>query len=434
MSYTDIYGINNKLYMFKQYLAMCDDLKCEGIPETIAKLEKEIEKATKELETLTPNAEMTAAEPDDYNEILKLRPTQTKKFFEKLPVDFRKKLAGAIYSRFAGCTLGAPVEGWTVTQIEDYAKQLNLEYPLSDYWTDTPYKNQPRYRLSKFDDYLKQNLNSVPCDDDVGFTILALLIAEEGKGLDLDTEDVAKAWVKYVTEAYTAEDAALKNLKAGIPSKDAAIKDNPYFEWIGADIRCDGYGYMAPGNPELAAKLAYYDAYLSHRRNGIYGSMFFAAAISAAFALGDPFLAIEEGLKQIPKDCRLAKDVRWAMDIRHTVKDAHHAADLVDQRFPGMHIVHTLNNACLVVFALQLGGNDIGKIFSNAVFMAHDADCTAATAGSIAGACFGLTELDKHWYECFNGKAMSFYNGPKEYDIENLIDRYMVIAEKSINK
>lgn len=431
MAYTEIYGINHKLYMFKQYLAMCDELKCEGIDKTIAALEAEIVIATDKLSKLKPDPIMTAKEPDDYNEIRKLCAPSTK-FFTSLPDDYKDKLNSAILSRFAGCTLGAPVEGWTVDQIENYATQLGLPIPLTDYWTDTPHKGTKRYIYNKFEDYTKPYLNCVPCDDDVGFTILSLLIAEEGKGLELDTEDVAAAWLKYITESYTAEEAALNNLLAGITAKEAAIPNNPYIEWIGADIRCDGYGYMAPGNPELAAKLAYNDAYLSHRRNGIYGSMFFAATISAAFALGDPIRALEEGLKYIPQECRLADDIRWALDERKTIKSARHAAEVVNGRFKGMNNVHTLNNACLVVFALELGGKDIGSVFSNAVFMAHDADCTAATAGSIAGACFGMSGLEKHWYEVFNNKAMSFYNGPREFKIDDIADRYYKLAEKSM--
>ncbi len=66
-----------------------------------------------------------------------------------------------------------------------------------------------------------------------------------------------------------------------------ARRNNPYCEWIGADIRSDGWAYAAPGWPELAAEFANRDARLSHRWNGIYGEMFFSAAISAAFATSD---------------------------------------------------------------------------------------------------------------------------------------------------
>ena len=90
--------------------------------------------------------------------------------------------------------------------------------------------------------------------------------------------------------------------------------------------------------------------------------------------------------------------------------------------------MHTINNACLTVFALALGGEDIGKCFSNAVAMAYDCDCTAATAGSIAGACYGMKALDKKWYECFGDRVCSFYNGPREYSISDLLARYEKMA------
>ena len=66
--------------------------------------------------------------------------------------------------------------------------------------------------------------------------------------------------------------------------------------WIGADIRSDPWGYAAPGYPEKAAEFAWRDATISHRRNGIYGAMYFSAAIAAAFATGDPVEALEAGL------------------------------------------------------------------------------------------------------------------------------------------
>ena len=62
-----------------------------------------------------------------------------------------------------------------------------------------------------------------------------------------------------------------------------ATYDNPYQEWIGALIRADIYGWTCPGAPRRAASLARRDAVLSHTGNGVYGAMWAAALVSAAF-------------------------------------------------------------------------------------------------------------------------------------------------------
>ena len=102
-------------------------------------------------------------------------------------------------------------------------------------------------------------------------------------------------------------------MKAGISALEAADVNNPYCQWIGADIRSDPWAYLAPAYPEKAAELAYRDAYLSHRRNGIYGEMFFSAAQSAAFAVDNPIDAIKIGMTEIPKESSLYKEIEWAL-------------------------------------------------------------------------------------------------------------------------
>ena len=127
-------------------------------------------------------------------------------------------------------------------------------------------------------------MDGVPTDDDLNYTLLGLMILEE-YGLDFTTDQLGEAWIKYLPFAFTAEGIALDNLRKGVPPMQAAEVDNCFLNWIGADIRSDPWGYAAPGWPEKAAEFAYRDAYVSHRRNGIYAAMFFSAAISAASPL-----------------------------------------------------------------------------------------------------------------------------------------------------
>ena len=69
---------------------------------------------------------------------------------------------------------------------------------------------------------------------------------------------------------FTAELAAYKTLLDRVPEHFAfgvppgfdvtECADNPYNDWIGAQIRADLYGRVWPGRPALAAKLALQDA------------------------------------------------------------------------------------------------------------------------------------------------------------------------------
>jgi len=383
------------------------------------------------LRDMPPSDENLARQPSDYDAILSLRPKSPRwlwrEFNERVYLD---KLKGALLGRMAGCTLGAPVEFWSIERMENWAAHIGDAFPNTDYWSAVPEPYNTRYIVGKCSDYTRGGMDGVPVDDDVVYTLLGLLIAEE-YGLDFTTSDVGAAWLKYLPMACTAEDLALKALQNGVPAERAAVEDNPFMHWIGADIRADPFGYMAPGYPELAARMAYRDAYLSHRQNGIYGEMYFAAVIAAAFAVNTAMDALKVGLSEIPRECDLARDIKWALNASYNVHDYKTARAAVDKRFEGMSGVHTNNNACLTVFGLAIGDGDFSKSISETVAMGLDNDCNAATVGSIAGAIAGAKGIAKHWTRPFNNKVRSYFHGYPDFQIDDLIKRFTVQARNS---
>lgn len=207
---------------------------------------------------------MTTREPNDFPTIRALRGPGPRRLWATLRKDvYFERLAGALYGRMAGCTLGAPVEFWPIAEMAALAEENGDDFPPTDYWSYVPDPELKRYATSLRHSYSRHGISGVPVDDDLIYTLLGLLIADE-HGLDFTTEDVAQTWMKYLPFACTAEDVALRNIKNRIPASQAGSTNNPYAEWIGAAIRADPWGYMAPGWPERAAAMAYRDAYLSH--------------------------------------------------------------------------------------------------------------------------------------------------------------------------
>jgi len=311
--------------------------------------------------------------------------------------------------------------------MERLAKSAGVAFPPEDYSPTHPNPDRTHYGTSSIRDYLKGGIREIPVDDDLTYTILGLLILERF-GPGFSTKDVGKAWLDWLPVACTAEEVALDNLRAGVPAHRAADKNNPFMEWIGADIRSDPWGYAAPGWPERAAEMAYRDAYLSHRFNGIYGAMFFSAAIAAAFVIDDPIEAVRIGLTEIPEDCRLAKDLKWALRAGPRLDNWRAARTAIDKRFAGMSSIHTNNNACLTVFALFLGEKDFTKTIGIAVAMGLDNDCTAATAGSLLGAVVGIRAIPPHWWKPFRNHGRTYLRGHTHLSTTDLVRRFLDAA------
>ena len=193
------------------------------------------------------------------------------------------KLAGAVIGRLAGCILGVPVENWHPEDICSMAEQFGDDFPPRDYWTKVYYPNRSSHHgFAQRKDYSKEFMKCAPPDDDIGYTILDLLVIEK-YGFDFTTEDIASVWMEKLPFAHSAEKVALANIHNHLPIDQVASVHNPYVEWIGGCIRSDGWAWVCAGHPDKAAEFAWRDAYLTHRQNGMYGEMFFAAAEAAAF-------------------------------------------------------------------------------------------------------------------------------------------------------
>ncbi|MFC1735483.1 ADP-ribosylglycohydrolase family protein, partial [Candidatus Hydrogenedentota bacterium] len=310
-----------------------------------------------------------------------------------------------------------------IERMQTWAEECGMEFPPRDYWIKVPEPHVLHYGTSRADLFTPSKMDGAPVDDDIVYTHLGLLIAED-YGPNFTTNDIGAGWLKYLPRAAIAAKIALENLKKGVPARRAASGCNFRVEYIGGYIRSDPWGYIAPGWPEKAASMAYQDAYLSHRRNGIYGEMFFSAAIAAAFAVDDPIEAIRIGLTEIPKDSDMARGVRWAVRVGKDITNYFEAREAVERHFKGMRNVHTINNACLVIWGLMMAGGDYTKLISEVVAMGMDNDCNAATAGSIFGAIYGKKAIPKHWYKNFNNMSHTYLTGKKKFSITGLAKRF----------
>ena len=432
-NYPDTSKCRKLISEIEMYVQQKHEFGAKKLTVILAEAENLLRVSLQKVKDSPVNETEKANEPDELDMIKKLRPEGKRTLWKSFDLEgYKDRIEGALISRFSGCTLGAAVEGWSVDRMEKWAKETGDEFPPVDYWSKSDTALKDRYEISKFKDYTRGNIDGVPADDDIIYTLLGLMLIER-HGIDFTTEDSVKMWIEYLDWVWVDMEIALGNYKKGVIAKNIA-DDNPYSQMICAGIRCDPFGYIFPGQPERAAAAAYKDSYASHRRNGLYGGMFFAASISAAFAVDDPVEAVKIGLTEIPEKSKLAESIRWALKTGPSLKDYRDARKAVDERFGGMLVPHTINNACLTTFGLMLGGRDITKVISQTVAMGLDNDCSAATAGSIAGACAGKKNVPEHWYRDFNNKVHSYIKGHRYFYIDDLVERYAKQAKTAFDK
>lgn len=341
------------------------------------------------------------------------------------------RLRAAWFGRCAGCILGKPVEGWNRENIRRYL-EVGGEYPIKDYMPRLEpmpegFKMHPSWEAA-----VRGNVQFMPRDDDIDYTILSLHILET-YGFDFGPEDVAEQWMSHMSflGTYTAERAAYRNLIYRLRPPETATHHNPYREWIGAQIRADMWGYVSPGNPERAAGLAFKDASLSHTQNGIYGEMWASALVAACFVAPSMRTALGVALTQIPSRSRLAEALRHVFSLHDRGLDWEDTRDELEKSYGSYSWVHTINNAAVVATALLWGEGDYTKTVGLAVQGGWDTDCNGATAGSAFGAMHGTRALSEHWVDPLNDSVRSVVVEDNRSKLSDLAERTFRLAIES---
>jgi ADP-ribosylglycohydrolase len=388
-------------------------------------------------------------QPNDLAGIRRERPDGPRRLSVDLSSDeLLDRFHGAWTGRASGCALGKPVEGLGIFGADGLDGRATIRaylehrghWPLDFYFSGVDAGDG---LVLSCPESQRERIAYMEPDDDIHYTLIALHILET-VGAGFSWYDVADAWNQCLPYGAicTAETQAILNYNVANPKfalyrGEASRPDpawtsthsNPYREWIGAQIRADGWGYACAGNPELAAELAWRDASWTHTANGIYGEMFFAAMIAASFVETDPTRLVEIGLSEIPRNCRLAEAVTTALDWFGACPSADDFMDKVDAGYGDLHGVHTVNNALIAVMAPFYGAMDTHDSITTAVAAGLDTDCNGATVGSIVGAAAGHEEFDARLAEPLNDTVKPLVFGFQEITLRELAERQLRVYE-----
>ncbi len=313
--------------------------------------------------------------------------TKTKAGATMLPSNYHERVYAGVLGKIIGVYLGRPFEGWSYERIMAELGEVN-------YYV-----------------HAQRGMPLIVADDDITgtFTFLRAL-ADHGGTAKLTAAQIGQTWLNYLIEERTilwwggmgnsTEHTAYMRLKNGIPaprSGSMVLNTKVVAEQIGAQIFIDGWAMVAPGDPALAADLAYKAASVSHDGEAIYGAQVIAAMEAQAFVESDLQKLLDCAVTFIPRDSVIARQIAdmrewhdefpdWRQTRREIVKKYGY------DKFGGN--CHMVPNHALIHLGLLYGGDDLQKALMITNTAGWDTDCNSANVGCLLGIKNGLSMFD----------------------------------------
>ena len=324
-------------------------------------------------------------------------------FPEKVKVEFDEKHLDKQYAgwlaQIIGGAYGTCIEGYTGKNIRD--------------------------RYGKVDKYIRKP-NTY--NDDITYE-LALLLAYKEHGKNTTAKDIANEWLGRIPTGWSAEDFALRNLRAGILPPESGKFHNPFNEWIGAQMRGAICGQLYPGDPYNGAKCAWMDASISHDHNGILGEVFNAIFVSLSFVENDIRKIVKTTIDLMPEDSEYGQVVRFAYKQCLEHDDFYSAWYPCELKYEKYNWIHTYPNAAIQVISLYYGNGNFTETLASCGGCGQDVDCNAAQVATAVGIIGGTDCIDNYWKDPIGDELDTYVRGLKQMSIKELAKLTMEVAK-----
>ena len=305
-----------------------------------------------------------------------------------LPSDYAERVYAGVLGKVIGVYLGRPFEGWPYEWIR---KRLgDIEYYVHD----------------------RLDVPLIVTDDDITGTFTFLRALEDhGSGADLSSREVGQTWLNYLIRERTVlwwgglgnstEHTAYLRLKNGVEAPESGsmeLNGKVVAEQIGAQIFIDGWAMVAPGDPDLAVRLATAAARVSHDGEAVYGARVLAAMESMAFGERNTGKLLDAALGYIPPDSVIARMIgdlrRWhAADSDWRANRARLAERYGYDKYGGN--CHMVPNHGLIILALLHGEDDFAETLKIVNTCGWDTDCNSGNVGCLLGIKEGLAGIER---------------------------------------
>ncbi len=217
------------------------------------------------------------------------------------------------------------------------------------------------------------------------------------KGIFITPADFVEYWLHHTHYNIAEYFNGRRNMSLGLLPPVTGSFNNWWHDGMGAAIRSEIWGMIAPGAPEIAAAYAYMDASTDHCGDGVFCEMFLSAVESLAYIEPDPWRVIASAKSFVPKDSVLSEVIDFVFDELHKGTNIRSLRHLLCAKYahPTDFTYAPLNVAFIILG--WLSSPDYSEALCNAVNCGYDTDCTGATLGAILGIQKGRAGIPEKW-------------------------------------
>jgi hypothetical protein len=259
------------------------------------------------------------------------------------------------------------------------------------------YKEQPRATLPDF----KFLPNGARSDDDNDIEWTHLWFMDREETFKLPYPRLVQIWKANMNQGiWMANKRARELMDEGIVPPETGQPRRNKFAWynLSGQFCVESYGLIAPGMPRTAAEIGLHYARIAVSDEPLQATQFWTSLISLLwFHEGTIDAAFERALAAVDQESAMAQVVADARrGFREHPQDWKSARQQLDAKWRverGWSDNSTPLNGGAVCLALLYGRGDFYRTLQYAMALGYDADCNAATAGTVVGSRLGFRRI-----------------------------------------
>jgi hypothetical protein len=217
---------------------------------------------------------------------------------------------------------------------------------------------------------------------------------------------------------------------------------NIHADDIDFQIEADYIGFMCPGMPQTAVKIADKIGQIMNYGDGVYGGIFVAALYSEAYFDTSIINIINNALLSIPAESDYAKIVKDVIKLHdHNPSDWRAAWKELEAKWGNVDIcgagdpfkIDAKLNGGYIVMGLLYGDGDTEKTMEISTRCGQDSDCNPSNAMAVLGVIKGLNGLPKEYQDAVSAIGDTLFINT-DYNFNKAVENTLKYAKDLIVK